>query len=352
MGIVEEMKEHTGRSYRVICKLLKVPWPSFSRWRLRMRGKGALVKRSGPKKVEPFDSAVLQGDIHCLHHGTKRSAGMTKLYWRYEQSVSRRDLGRMVEQVRHDLAMDQRRHLRRIEWLAVGVVWAMDVTEYDPRAADGFKMHLHNTQDLGSRYKFSPMAGGFPVGEEIAGYLSDKFSRFSPPLLLKRDNGGNMNHVAVNNVLAEFFVLPLNSPIYYAPYNGAIEESQREMKRCLGERLDLGVSWSREQIGPYAEAAAHDLNHRLRDSLGGRTSCQVYFGSATKPVFTKRERRDIYDCLMERVGRILLSLNESGQVARESAWRIAVEFWLQSKGYIKVHINPKVSPNFTPILVS
>ena len=161
-----------------------------------------------------------------------------------------------------------------------------------------------------------------------------------------------MNHVAVNDVLAEFFVLPLNSPFYYAPYNGAIEESQREMKRCLGEKLDLGVSWSREQIGPYAEAAAHELNHRLRDSLGGRTSCQVYFGSRTKPVFTKRERREIYDCLMERVGRILLSLNESGQAARESAWRIAVEFWLQSKGYIKVHISPKVSPNFTPFLAS
>jgi hypothetical protein len=352
MGIVEEMKEHTGRSYRVICKLLKVPWPSFSRWRLRMREKGALVKRPGPKKVKPFDPAVLQGDIHSLHHGTKRSAGTTKLYWHYQQSVSRRDLGQMVEQVRHDLAMDHRRHLRRIEWLAVGVVWAMDVTEYDLRAADGFKIHLHNTQDLGSRYKFLPMVGGFPFGEEIAGYLSDKFSRFSPPLLLKRDNGGNMNHVSVNDVLAEFFVLPLNSPIYYAPYNGAIEESQREMKRCLGEKLELGLSWSREQIGPYAEAAAHELNHRLRDSLGGRTSCQVYFGTGTKPLFTKRERRNIYDCLMERVGRILLSLNESGQVARESAWRIAVEFWLQSKGYIKVHINPKVSPNFTPTLVS
>ena len=287
MGIMDEMKGHTGRSYRVICNLLKVPWSSFSRWRLRMREKGVLVKRPGPKKVEPIDPAVLQGDIHSLHHGTKRSAGTTKLYWRYQQRVSRRELGRMVEQVRHDLAMDHRRHLRRIEWLAASVVWAMDATEYDQRAADGFKIHLHNTQDLGSRYKFLPIAGGDPVGEEIAGYLSDQFSRFSPPLLLKRDNGGNMNHVAVNDVLAEFFVLPLNSPVYYAPYNGAIEEAQREMKRCLGEKLNF------EPIGPYAEAAAHDLNHRLRDSLGGRTSCQVYFGSGTKPVFTKRERRDI-----------------------------------------------------------
>lgn len=144
----------------------------------------------------------------------------------------------------------------------------------------------------------------------------------------------------------------MNSPVHYAPYNGAIEESQRELKRCLGEKLGLGLSRSRKQIGPYAEAAAHDLNHRLRDCLGGRTSCQMYFGSGDKPVFAKRERRDIYDCLMERVGRILLSLNPTGLVARESAWRIAVEFWLQSKGYIKGHINPKVSPNFTPIFVS
>ena len=229
-------------------------------------------------------------------------------------------------------------------------MWAMDATECDLRAADGFKIHLHNTQDLGSRYKFLPLAGGYPVGEEIAGYLSAQFSRFNPPLLLKRDNGGNMNHGAVNDVLAEFFVLPLNSPVYYAPYNGAIEEAQREMKRCLGEKLNLGRFCSLEQIGPYAEAAVHDLNHRLRNCLDGRTSCQVYFRSGPKPVFTRRERRDIYDCLMERVERILLSLNESGQGTRESAWRIAVEFWLQSKRYIKVHINPKVSPNFTPIL--
>ena len=92
------------------------------------------------------------------------------------------------------------------------------------------------------------MAGGFPVGEEIAGYLSDKFSRFGPPLLLKRDNGGNMNHSAVNDVLAEFFILPLNSPAYYAPYNGAIEESQREMKRCLREKLGLKLTDEKREI--------------------------------------------------------------------------------------------------------
>ena len=194
------------------------------------------------------------------------------------------------------------------------------------------------------------MAGGYPVGEEIARYLSDKFFRFGPPLLLKRDNGGNMNHLAVNEVLSEFFILPLNSPAYYAPYNGAIEESQGELKRCLQDKLGRALSCSREQIEPYAEAAVHDLNHRLRGCLSGRNSCQVFFHSGTRPTFTKRERRDIYDGLMERVERILTSMNQFGQAAKESAWRITVEFWLQSKGNIKVHINQKVSPNLTPIL--
>ncbi len=30
--------------------------------------------------------------------------------------------------------------------------------------------------------------------------------------------------------------------------------------------------------------------------------------------------------------------------------KYTMEFWLQSKGYIKVHIDRKVSPNLTPIL--
>jgi hypothetical protein len=191
------------------------------------------------------------------------------------------------------------------------------------------------------------------VGEEVAGYLSERFCRFGPPLFLKRDNGGNLNHGAVNGVLAEFFVLPLNSPVYYAPYNGAIEESQRELKACLREKLipDLSGSENHSMV-VYAEVAAHDLNHRLRPCLNGKTSCQVFFSPGERPVFSKLERRAIYDILLERVERILRSMNQFDKSAREAAWRIAVEFWLQSKGFIKVHIPQKVLPNFTPFFCS
>jgi hypothetical protein len=351
MEIIEGIKKRTGMPDAIICRAMRVPESTLERWRRRKKENRPFLNRPGPKKVEPFDPSALDAEIRLLGHGVKRSAGATKLYGRYQGSLSRRELSRMVGQVRQDLVADHRKNLRQIDWLISGVVWAMDGTKCDLGMAG--KIHLHNTQDLGSRYKFPPLAGEYPVGEEIAGYLSEKFCRFGPPLFLKRDNEGNMNHGAVNGVLSEFFVLPLNSPEYYAPYNGAIEESQRELKACLREKLIPGLPYSKNHSAAvYAEVAAHDLNHRLRPCLRGKTSCQAFFVSAEKPIFSKWERREIYDILRERVERILASMNQFDQSAREAAWRIAVEYWLQSKGYINVHINPKVSPNFTPTLAS
>jgi len=344
MEIIEDIKGRTGMPDAVICRAMRVPESTLGRWRRRKKENRPFLNRPGPKKVEPFDPSVLDAEIRLLGHGVKRSAGATRLYGRYQGSISRRELSRMVGQVRQDLVADHRRNLRQIDWLMPGVVWAMDVTEYDLGLAR--KIHLHNTQDLGSRYKFPPMAGECPIGEEIAGYLSEKFFRFGPPLLLKRDNGGNLNHAAVNEVLSEFFVLPLNSPEYYAPYNGAIEESQRELKACLREKLVPGIRCSLDPIAVYAEVAAHDLNHRLRPCLQGNTSCQAFFCPTEKPVFSKLDRREIYDILLERVERILGSMNEWGKAARESAWRIAVESWLQSKGFINVHTPKKCHPIF------
>jgi hypothetical protein len=332
----------------MICKTLQMPLASFKRWRHRIRQDLILIKPPGPKKVAPLDLSVLDTEIQLLDHGEKRSTGTTGLYQRHRFSVSRRELGRMVKQVRHDLVVDHRRYLRRIEWRRPGVAWAMDGTEYDVGLA--CKVFLCNMQDLSSRYKFLPLAGEYPMGEEIAGYLSEQFDRYGAPLVLKRDNEGNLNHRAVNGVLEEFYVLPLNSPAYYAPYNGAIEESQREVKQCLREKLPSDMTSLQNHIAAYAEAGVNDLNHRIRPCLNGRTSCQAFFESGSRPSFTKRDRREIYDIIMEKVERILSAMNQSGHAIRESAWRIAVESWLKSRGFINVHINQKCHPILPPFL--
>src|SRR5512136_100376 len=259
------MKEGTKMPYKMICKALQLPVGSVNRWRYRIRENLILVKRPGPKKVEPFDGSVLDAEIQSLDHGRKRSAGTTELYRRHCFELSRRELGRMVEQVRQDLVADHRRHLRRIEWVTPAVVWAMDGTQYDMDLTG--KIYLCNLQDLGSRYKFLPLAGGAPIGERIAEHLSETIDRYGAPLVLKRDNEGILNHDDVNEVLREFFILPLNSPSDYAPYNGAIEESQRELKDCLQQKLALAMFDPLNHITAYAESTVNDLNHRIRPCL-------------------------------------------------------------------------------------
>jgi hypothetical protein len=77
-----------------------------------MRENVVMINRPRPKKVEPFDLSVLDTEIRLLDHGVKRSAGTTGLYQQYRFNVSRRELGRMVEQVGQDLVSDHRTHLR------------------------------------------------------------------------------------------------------------------------------------------------------------------------------------------------------------------------------------------------
>ena len=84
-----------------------------------------------------------------------------------------------------------------------------------------------------SRYKFAPLVDERFTGELVAARLDELFAQHGPPLVLKRDNGSNLNSEAVNAVLSRWLVIPLNSPPYYPPYNGGIERAQRELKAAL-----------------------------------------------------------------------------------------------------------------------
>ena len=111
----------------------------------------------------------------------------------------------------------------------------------------------------------------------IRWYLARHFTRFGPPLFIKRDNGGNLNHTSVNEVLEEMSVIPINSPCHIASYNGAIEHSQGELKTWLRKWKDNAKS--KRELAVQVENAAHALNHRPRRSLFGKNACRKYFFS-------------------------------------------------------------------------
>ncbi len=335
-----------GLSLTQLCAALEVPSATMRRWRTRERNAEALLKTPGPGKGKPLHREGLLTEIGTLSHRRHLSYGTTALYKKCAASISRREFAAMVRAARQEATREERRALRRLEWQVPNCAWAMDDVECSLRDTNGQTIYAHRLQDLASRYKFLPLTGDLSCGEGIAGHLAAQFRRYGAPLLLKRDNGGNLNHPAVTAVLEEFQVLPLNSPPYYAPYNGAIEESQGEFQRGLRDKFFSDTACPRVSLQAVAEAVENDLNHRPRPCLQGRTSCEVYFTEKNKHIFSQRERRMFYEWTTTVAGHILTRKGGNATLTGESAWRIAVEIWLQQRGYITVESMKKVLPNY------
>jgi len=318
-----------------------ISYTTLMRWKRRLSTGKPAVAKPGPKKVEPLDLGQLKRKIRDLDHREKRSHGTGRLHGAFSNAISRRELDRMVRTVRDENRRQQATQKCQITWLKPNLAWAMDDCQKKNIGASG-KLHLHNMSDLCSRYKFHPLASAsLPCGEEVAGHLSHLFSCFGAPLFCKRDNGGNLNHVAVNDALAEALVIPINSPIYKAPYNGAIEHAQGEYKNYL--RHWKSKANTIDEYGLLAEIAAHGLNHRSRRCLKGRVACRVYFGN-NRIRYPKRERKLIYDWIFNLATEISIQAGKSK--ISPLTWRVAAKQWLVKNNLIRIQRTGKVSPHF------
>jgi hypothetical protein len=175
----------------------------------------------------------------------------------------------------------------------------------------------------------------------VAGHLQYLFDRFDPPLFCKRDNGGNLNHLAVNQVLEEPLVIPINSLPQRPPYNGAIEHSQGEFKSYLDRWSCKAGSLDRMML--LSETAAHDLNHQPRRCLGGKTACRANFGGP-RIRYPRRKRQSVYQWIQQLAAEV--SARAGKPVITPTAWRVAARQWLVKNGLIMIQTAGKVSPNF------
>ena len=125
---------------------------------------------------------------------------------------------------------ERRQVSKRVSWKEPNIAWAIDATERG-QDENGTRLYVHAVQDLCTRYRFTPLVAVESKGEAVAAHPSKaSLGRHGAPLFLKRDNGSPLNHAAVDRVLAENGVIPLNSPAYYPKYNGAVEKGIRDLK--------------------------------------------------------------------------------------------------------------------------
>jgi hypothetical protein len=345
--MTQELQNGTGLSARAASAVLKLNYRRLLRWRQRERNGAPVLAAPGPKKNGPLPLAEVQREIAALRHGRKRTHGTLQLQAKLHGAISRRELARLVvaERARQNAA--RRQVCKRVVWHVPNVAWAIDATE---RGQDrhGRKLYIHAMQDLCSRYRLAPLAALESNGVAVAGHLEKLFRRHGAPLFLKRDNGSPLNAAVVDAVLADYGVIPLNSPAHYPRYNGAIEKGIREMKAALGECLVRPVQWRPEAVAPYLEAVQHALNCRPRRSLHGHTAAEAYHHQPHAHR-SKRERLAIFEWIRVHAIDRINQLEKVDHRSVRAAWRLAAETWLRCQGLITVSINQRVLPNLPRI---
>lgn len=331
----ERARKHSRLAFRQQCEGV-LPYSSLMRWRSRERSGLTLWQPPGPKKAEPLDWPKFFPLLRQLNHGRVRTQGTGELYQQFAASLSRRELRSLVQ----DYRADQLAAMKRIDWLWSGLAWSCDATELDGHI-------LVPVQDLRSRYRFEPLVLSKLDGQHIAAHLEKLFKQHGPPLLLKRDNGSPFNHRAVDEMLARFGVLPLNNPPHFPRYNGGMEKSIRDFKTALAQRLEK----ERSPLSLLAQVTAHELNHRSRRCLQGRTACAVFHDDAQHLRWTRRQRQTIFGLLLQNFGAMLETTTDKHHPSHATLWRVTVESWLRRQGLIQIRQNkkPNVSPTFPKI---
>jgi hypothetical protein len=331
--------------YQHLCRFLGVPYGTFRRWKARLAHGEPARFQPGPKKVAPLSREELRGEVQHLHHGQERSRGTGALYRRHHTQVSRRELAALIEAVRREVAEQRRAALRHVTWHVPGAVWSLDDAELV--RGDSPLLRLHQVQDLASRYKFPPWVGERILGATVAQRLEALFRQYGPPLVMKRDNGGNLNQQAVEEVLARYLVMPLNSPPHYPPYNGGMEHAVGELKGPLVAQLLAGGPIPPAEVQKWAELLTHELNHRPRPSLQGAVACTVFQDArAALKSYTLRKRREVFEEVNDLTQMLRQAQGGCTQRQADTVRRLAVEAWLQKEGVISISQNHRVSPIF------
>lgn len=342
---LQTLHEQVAEAYRPLCKASTVPYSTFQRWNGRLVRGEPVLQKPGPKPVGKLDIDALQAQLRGLEHGLHRSAGAPALYTKHRTQISRRGFHGLLEETRREVLRERQADTRRIHWLVPGAVWSVDPTEL-MLVRDGHRQKLPvlPVLDLASRYKLPPLIGERLSGEVVAKRLEWLFEQFGAPLVLKRDNGSNLNSVEVEEVLRRWFVIALNSPAYYPPYNGSIERAQRDLKSAVRPHLQTSPCGA---VPAVVTSIVHDLNHRPRRCLRGHNACEQFAGAKQNlRGYTRRRRKELVERIHELAMNIMLEQPVRTQGHADVAWRLAVETLLQQEGIISI-LEPKSVTQFS-----
>ena len=155
----------------------------------------------------PLNVAELWDRVRSLRHGRRRTFGVPAVFPAFRNQIIRRHVRALVRSVRQDFHRELADLQRRIDWRVPWLIWPMD--DLERRDLGERPVFWHQTQDISSRFKFTPPVGSHLItGAAIAGHLRGLFRTYGAPLFFKRHNGGNLNSAEVNALFYEYLAIP------------------------------------------------------------------------------------------------------------------------------------------------
>jgi transposase InsO family protein len=342
---IKAIRGEVGCSYTEVCDIAGVPRSSLMRWKGLVDDGKPAVKRPGVKKKNAIDRDELGGRIDELKHCNKMTLGSGELFKEYRHGISRREFQWVVAQKRAEAKRERRESMVRVECTVPGSVWGMDDTKGRglPIAT---KMCLNQLRDACSRKALSAKVTEMLLPEgSVAEILEQQFCMNGPPLILKLDNGSNLNGGAVLDVCNAYGVIILNSPPHYPQYNGQIEWAQRELKWHMAWLLQDLFQPDIPIIQTAADFTVERLNRWPRPCLLKDTSDRV-FESRHEAMsgYTLDRRKEVREEITVTAMHIMANNDWKERQTEQAAWRIAVETWLRRNGLITVSAKGKCYP--------
>jgi transposase/predicted DNA-binding protein YlxM (UPF0122 family) len=175
------------------------------------------------------------------------------------------------EHERAKLAEDER--LKKLWIFPNGThVWTVDFTCIEK--ADGYKLQLLTVSDHNSRFLFETALFLETSTDQVISHLEGLFIKYGKPAMIKADNGQEFR-LACREDLLSFGVYLLNSPNYYAPFNGAHERIHRTLKEYI-EKFAYHHNLTR--LNNDIQQFRDDYNFNIPlETLGLRTPGEVYY---------------------------------------------------------------------------
>lgn len=354
MNVMDAIIQRSRLSWRRLCHLCGLFYTKVLRWKERIVTGVPILQKTGPKSFGTADDVarfqpLLTGLRHCL----RRSNGAGHIHDQLREQLSRRARQKLINDDRDACNNKRRAAYRCIDWAHANLAWAIDDTDVTNIVKDrptSGRLYVNTVQDLCTRYKFDIGIKPFLNGPSVAKRLAALFKRYGAPLILKRDNGSNLDCREVNAVLAEHWVLPLNSPPHYPLFNGAVERGNREIKEAVHNEIINRITGQNPvrsiDLNLVAKVAVNELNHRRRRSLDGRIACEIYHQKKNRLNLSRTQRKRIFHDIAQRT-QILAGNIGGGTAAVATAARITLVDWLSERRYITSRNLTEVLPDLT-----